>query len=56
MGGGIIPPGMGAMLGGLCPSGGIPIGGKWGGIPGGPIFGEKKNMSMYMYISGFMLK
>lgn len=34
--GGSIPGGMGFMLGGRCPIG-IPIGGKWGGIPGGPI-------------------
>lgn len=37
--GGIMDGGIGAMFGGLCPIGGIPMGGKWGGIPGGPIKG-----------------
>lgn len=38
MPGGIIPGGIGVMLGGRWPIGGIPIGAKWGGIPGGPIW------------------
>ncbi len=40
--GGIIPGGHGGHAGRPLAHGGITIGGKWGGIPGGPIFEKTK--------------